>query len=230
MRARLIVAGVLAGAAALAAAVFAVLQFGRIDPSPPSLEDNPRPEIPGEILFQEEEGCLVRAAASGVSRSTVCSPGLVYYSPFFWAEPDAVYVLEGLNGIRVDLLTGEQDPLEAPGISKQQYPPRPPISVHGETAMAEEGDLVVIGTGAREVIASFDVGSRWIDPILWSPDGNWIVVGWYPPHDDGMELWIVSRDGKVRGTLSDDAWNSWVAWRIEGVGFTPELAEDRAVR
>jgi hypothetical protein len=65
MRQRAIVAAVLCGLVAIVAVPVLIFQFGRHDPSPPSLEDKPRPEIPGEVLFFDEDGCVVRARASG---------------------------------------------------------------------------------------------------------------------------------------------------------------------
>ena len=46
MRQRAYVAGILGGVAALLVLVVVVLQFGRYDPSPPSLQENPNPAIP----------------------------------------------------------------------------------------------------------------------------------------------------------------------------------------
>ena len=46
MKARLYVASVLAGLALLVIMVVVVLNYGRHDPSPPSLRDHPNPAIP----------------------------------------------------------------------------------------------------------------------------------------------------------------------------------------
>lgn len=224
MKERLVIAAALGGLAVLALVVIIVFQFGRHDPSPPSLEKHPNPAIPGEILYVGRQNCLVRAAASGAERREVCIPAMPYFEPFAWPEPEAIRVWSRGEIVRVDLETGA---VTGTGVSATQYryPERPPVSVKGERATSEGGDLVIVTTAGREKVASFDIGSRWMEPILWSPDGNWIVIQWYPPRGDRSELWIVSRDGSVRGTIADDASSPWVAWRIEGVGFTPSLEE-----
>jgi hypothetical protein len=221
VKARLAIAGTLAGLAILAAVVVVAFQFGRVDPSPPSLLDRPNPAIPGEILYQEHEGCLVRATASGAGRAEVCSAAVFYYGPFYWVDTETVLVFGGQEIIELDLATGETSSAGIPG-SQYVYPERPPVSVRGERATAEGGTLYAVSSGGRQEITSFDVGSRWIEPVLWSPDGDWLVVQYYPPRGSDSELWIVSRDGETRGTLTDEAIGSWVAWRIEGIGATPE--------
>jgi hypothetical protein len=224
VRARLAIAAALGGVAILATVVVIVFQFGRHNPSPPSLEKSPNAAIPGEILYVGRHNCLVRAAASGAERREVCIPAMPYFEPFAWSEPDAFVAWRGGEFVRVDLATGMITRI-ATAAPPYRYPERPPLSVNGERATAEGGDLVILTRTGREKIASFDVGSSWMEPILWSPDGNWIVVQWSRPRGEGWELWIVSRDGSVRGTIADDAGGMWVAWRIEGVGFTPSLAE-----
>ena len=51
LNARLYVAAVIGGLLALAITIVLVFQFGRHDPSPPSLTDNPNAAIPGKILY-----------------------------------------------------------------------------------------------------------------------------------------------------------------------------------
>mgnify|MGYP003379564532 CR=1 FL=1 len=55
MKTRLYVAAVLGGLALLIAVALVVFAFGRHNPSPPSLQDNPRPEIPGQILYLDQD-------------------------------------------------------------------------------------------------------------------------------------------------------------------------------
>lgn len=228
MRERLAIAGALGGIAVLAAVVFVVFQFGRVDPSPPSLVENPNPAIPGEILYIDNANCLVRAAASGASRTVTCAEELRIPSAFAWVDGDTIAFWEVNALYELDLDTGERRRRTDVTGDDQRFPDQPGFSVNGEQAVTEGGTLYVIGRdGSREKVASFDVGSRWIQAVRWSPDGRWIIVQWYPPRDSGSELWIVSRDGKTRGTLVDEGiWFPFaLGWWIEGVGGEPQLED-----
>jgi hypothetical protein len=220
VRERLIIVGVLAGLALLTGVVFVAFQFGRVDPSPPSLEDTPDRRIPGEILFQSRDGCLTRAYASGDAREELCLPSVVYLEPFAWRELHAIETWNRGEYIRIDLATLTSE--RVPGVWRQLYPQRPPISANGETAVTENGgDITIVSDTGRETIASFDVGDRWVQPLLWSPDGEWLLVEWYPRSSNGSELWVVSRDGSIQGTLATGVRGTWVGWWIDGVGGSP---------
>jgi hypothetical protein len=71
VRTRLYVAAVIAGLALLVVTVIVVANYGRHDPSPPSLRDDPNPVIPGSIIYLNEEQCIIRAAASGAGSEEV---------------------------------------------------------------------------------------------------------------------------------------------------------------
>jgi hypothetical protein len=89
----------------------------------------------------------------------------------------------------------------------------------------EGGELSLLKDGARTKITEFDV-AKYNQPqvVLWSPDSQWILALYYGPHNDGPELWIVSRDGETKGTLTKDVgFGNSVAWRIEGVGAQPDV-------
>lgn len=225
MKQRLIIAAALGGVAILVAVVVIAFQFGRIDPSPPSLRDTPNASIRGEILYTSSQSCVTRADASGLSRQEICFPALLYTGPFAWV--DATTIRAWSQGIvaDVDLLTGARTPVSTTGTGIEKYPPRPPVSSSGETVLVDRGDLYLVSAGGQQKIASFDIGDTWLEPILWSPDDEWLLVRWQPPRDRDSELWIVSRDGSVKGTIATDFQGNWAAWRIDGVGATPAVDE-----
>ena len=234
MKTRLYAAGILAGLAALIVVAVVVFAFGRNNPSPPSLERNPNPAIPGELLFINSDSCFVQAEASGRSRKTrACLPEFFATPQLYWVADDAAQVVrfDQRGGVlwEVDLTTGAQrdtgkvvsvDIWKAGpgGIGGGNYAP------DGTYAVAEHGGgLFLIEDGVRRQIASFDV-PEYSQPqvIVWSPDSQWIVLQYYPQRADGPELWIVSRDGKTRGTVSKDVTNSsGVAWRMAGLPTQP---------
>jgi hypothetical protein len=69
MKQRAVVAAVLGGLVAIIAVPLLIFAYGRHDPSPPSLEDDPVMAIPGTVLFFDEDGCVVEVAASGAQGS-----------------------------------------------------------------------------------------------------------------------------------------------------------------
>src|SRR5688572_13896657 len=71
MKSRALLGATFAGLVGLVAVALAVFQFGRENPSPPSLTKNPNPAIPGELLYRNEDNCLVRAKASGESSEQI---------------------------------------------------------------------------------------------------------------------------------------------------------------
>jgi len=235
MRARLYVVGALGGLAALAVAVVVVLAFGRHDPSPPSLEDEPNPAIPGEILYLDRDGCFVRVAASGASRQRLaCAvPGFGTDSLYWLDDTTAGVVRYSPSGPtlhKVDLKTGVVEQTGTPIRVDQKPPPFGPYSgafaPDGTfAAFDEDGKLFVQQGGARVEVADFDT-PEYNQPqvVLWSPDSQWMLVTYYGPHDDGPELWVISRDGATQGTLAKDlSYGNAVAWRIEGAGVQPAL-------
>ncbi len=231
MKKRLYVGGVFAGVAAILVLVMVVFAFGRNDPSPPSLRDNPNEAIPGEILYLDEDHCFTRAAASGASeRKLACIPQY-YGSTLYWlAENTAgivVYDPRGAVLFEVDLATGatKDTGRVLSGIEK-----RPPAWPYGGAYAPdgtfayfdEKGDFYHLVDGVRTKIGEFDVPEYNIPQVVtWSPDSQWLLVQYYARHDSGPQLWIISRDAKTRGTLSKDVGPPHGAWKIEGVGVQP---------
>lgn len=225
MKSRLAIAATFAGVAVLVAVALVAFQFGRIDPSPPSLRNTPAPSIPGEILYTSGQSCLTRADASGANRHEICYPALLYIGPFTWVDANTIRTWSQGVVADIDLRTGARTPVSKSGSGIEKFPLRPPVSSAGDTVLVDRGDLYLVSAGGQQKIASFDIGDTWLEPIVWSPDGKWILVRWQPPRGRESELWIVSRDGSVKGTLATNFEGNWAAWRIDGVGTTPTVDE-----
>ncbi len=244
MRTRLYVAGVLGGIGLLAGTLVVVVAFGRHNPSPPSLKDNPRPEIAGEILYTDRQACFVIAQASGAGEERLgCT---VAHKPigqqFWWIDDETVEwsYQSGPNEatiVEVDIRTGQQretgkktDPVP---FGWQPFPTR-----FGELQQCLEGPdgtlacidndgrLVMVENDVPTTVAEFDL-PKYNRPNVkgWSPDSQWVVLEYHPQRSNGPELWIISRDGSVRGTLAADTMFTQIAWRIDGVGTWPEPPE-----
>lgn len=229
---------VLGGVVAVAVLIVLIFQFGRHKPSPPSLAANPNISIPGTIVYFDHDGCIVRADASGANRKELyceaeSGPGFltwvdaktVAFARF--DSPTPVWIL-------VDIETGKAT---GTTVAVSQYtsqykgfhfPGQNAISSLGESVSVDQRDGKVfrIVDGIRTEIADFDVREYGGPNIVtWSPDGQWILLQYYPPrNNDGRnELWILSRDGAVRGTLATDARGSPGSWWIDGLGFLPAV-------
>jgi len=223
VRNRLYVAGVLGAVGLLTAVVVVVFALGRYDPGPPSLERNPNPSIPGRLVYVNDDGCIVVAEASGASRGEVHCSALDIYT-VTWVDENTVSFREsrpgpGTGGTVLDLRTGETRP---DGISG--YPMPSPVSVNGDAVSVDEsGSVLVSRGGVIMTIARFDVPRRVTPyPVTWSPDGEWILLAYYPPRDRASELWILSRDGSVQGTIATGVRDT-ASWWIDGRGFAPAL-------
>lgn len=220
MRNRLYAAVVL-GLAAVAVLAVLLVWTGRLDPSPPSLAKEPVPSIPGEILYVDPDGCVVRARASGERREAVACPGTDVVG-LSWLDAETVAYLEAGSGhlvvTRLNLRTGEAT--TTPWASHVQR--SNPVSVRGQRVdFDEEGSVYVVDGTARTKVFDFN-GPEYTRPyfVTWSPDGGWILLAY-----EG-ELWIVSGDGSVAGTLAKTARGSAVAsWWIDGYGYLPELMQ-----
>lgn len=228
VKARFVIAAAVVSLASVAVLVLVVLEFGLRRPSPPSLTKNPDVSIPGEILYRSDVACLIRAPASGASpREEICLPIMDRYGPMSWVEERTVVLAGGPEVAAFDLDTGRQVAVP-PGIVTPD-PMKPVIdgsvAPSGDMAIIDEqGRVYVISGTTKTQIADFDV-ERWeLWVVLWSPDSNWLLLRYQPPRGDDSELWIVSRDGKTKGTLARDQWRGeWASWRIEGVGVTPDF-------
>jgi hypothetical protein len=244
MRTRLYVAGIFGALALLAIALVVVIQFGRHNPSPPLLKDHPRSEIPGEILYQDRDGCFVVAEASGAGATRYSCPfqqGPVG-TEFWWVDETHVqwvYRTGPTDGrvMEVDIVTGQQrdtgEQVSEPDLGfKGPFPPAPGLNdcqeaLDGTFACIDrDGKLAIAEGGTVTRVAEFDL-PEYSRPHVkgWSPDSQWVVLEYYGQRAQGPELWIVSRDGAVRGTLVKDISFTRIAWRIDGVGVWPELPE-----
>lgn len=244
MKQRALLGATFAGLVGLVAVALAVFQFGRENPSPPSLQDNPNPAIPGELLYRDKENCLVRAKASGESFEQVyCgepSPGTGKGSgAAIWIDERTIgFVIhstttpERADIVEVDLETREET-VRTNVANVSIIWDQGALSPEGETAQIDEhGTLVITKSGNRTEVTDFDVNEPYRLRVSgWSPDGQWLVLSYTPPRDNANELWIVSRDGAVRGTLVKLEGNNFygpsgrTSWLIPGVGVTPSLAQ-----
>lgn len=229
MRARLVVAAALSGIGVMVALALVVFQFGVRRPSPPLLAKDPNPAIPGAVLYRKDSACLVRAPASGDGPvRELCLPIVDRYGPMAWWTENTVVFADGPVLVAYDLETGESVPPPAGSF------PTDTMKLGMDTATSPGGDVARVDvdgrlfviTGTRQTeIARFDTEGYRVRVLLWSPDSQWILLLYQPPRGGyTAELWVVSRDGKTKGTLVQDAWPpGWASWRIEGVGVTPAL-------
>ncbi|MGE0601369.1 MAG: hypothetical protein AB7J35_18135 [Dehalococcoidia bacterium] len=235
-RRNLYAAGVLVGLAILVVLVVIVFAFGRRHPSPPSLTDNPRAEIPGEVLYLNRDGCFVRAEASGASsQKLVCLPQLYPSDPLYWPDEQHAGVLQ-YEQSRIVLWTIDLNSGAMADTGKVVSPasgkPMPPglyggaYAPDGAYAYTDDDSVLHVIAGNTNVsVTKFDTAD-YQQPrvILWSPDSQWIALVYYPNRAPGPELWIVSRDGRIKGTLTTTMRSGSIAWRI-GSAVSPPVPE-----
>jgi hypothetical protein len=231
MRARLYVAAVLAGLAALVITILVVINYGRHDPSPPSLRDNPNPAIPGRIIYLDEDQCIIRIDASGAGpeEEVYCLSRNEYVSGLYYVDPGTIlFTRADYAGLRLFELD-----IEARAVRDLGALPAPTkpvdtgaVSPTGEEVFGEyDGRIVLLKDGTRTTIADFDTNDYGgPTPVTWSPDGAWILLRYWGRSNE-MELWIISKDGQARGTLTKHASGSPASWLIEGTGTYPPLPE-----
>ena len=219
MKTRLYVAAVFAGVIAVALLAVLVLGFGRFDPSPPSLAKNPVADIPGEILYIDEDDCIVRARASGERREQIrcAGPSINVVS---WIDASTIgYATFGPGRpvwTELSLTTGRTT-------SSERFPQRQPpdqLSPRGERIDYDrDGSIYRVSDGERAKIVDFDSRNHERPSLVtWSPDGEWLLLRYKD------ELWIVKRDGSVRGTLAKTRpWPQEASWWIDGHGYLPRL-------
>ena len=230
MRVRLYVAAVLAGLALLVITVIVVANFGRHDPSPPSLEVDPNPVIPGSIVYLNEDQCIIRASASGAgSEEIYCLSRNDYLSDIYYVDDTRIlFTRYDSRGQVLFELNTETRTIRDLGL---QSPPTKPVqtglvSPSGEEVFTEyDGRVILLKDGTRTTITEFDTREYGgPSPVTWSPDGQWILLRYWGRKSP--EFWIVSRDGATSGTLTKDASGSPASWLIPGVGTYPPIPED----
>lgn len=221
MKTRLIAMGTVAGVAAMAILLIVVLGFGQKKvPSFPSLEKNPDPSIPGEILFVDVDGCIIRAAASGASREkVVCG----HVEGVQWIDATQIRYWDMKRpdpSVRVrDLATGK----ESAGASTDYRFAASPLASTGDRAISgPEGITIQEADGDLRTLIEYDgPESRWPSFASWSPDGRWLLIG-MPSRDYGRRtLWLFSADGTVKREFARDVQPAAPSWYIEGVGVAP---------
>ena len=230
-RPRVFAASVFAGFAVLALLAVLIFQFGRHDPSPPSLQDNPNPAIPGEVIYLESNSCITRIDASGANRREIVCPGRVD----FVARLDernivyGIYAPAGLPATQRDLVTG-QETVHPAGTTPERFAigayPGDQRSVLGEYITIDpDGSIHRSNSTEPGRTRIFDCDcSQYHGPQFysWSPDGQWAMLVYTPNNGPGQEIWIVSRDGLSAGTLLTAGYNANPSWFIEGKGILPK--------
>jgi WD40 repeat protein len=230
VKTRLYVAAVIGGLALLVVTVVIVANFGRHDPSPPSLRDDPNPAIPGSIIYLDEDQCIVRADASGQGAEEVyCLSRNEYVAGLYYV--DATTILLAVPDSRGLILRELDTTNRAVRDLGLQVTPSKPIETglvapSGEEVFSDyDGSVVILKDGTRTTIAEFDTRNYGgPSPVTWSPDGQWILLRYWD-RSNTTELWIISRDGATQGTLTEDASGSPASWLIEGVGTYPPLPD-----
>lgn len=232
MKERAYVVGVIAGLGGLVVLAVVVLQYGRFDPSPPSLQDHPNASIPGKIAWWDKDGCIVVGEASGASRKQVYCPGEPYGGsgvPFAWQDANTVTYLEYLGPkpqrVSVDVTTGQAS--RAPGPDDGGRTFYQGIAPDGTSAQVDEdGQVWVIEAGQRRKVYDFSVPEHHTPGVIsWSPDSRWMVLTYDRPRGeyDRFEIWLLARDGSAAGTLTEHARGyGGVAWWLDGVGGWPK--------
>jgi hypothetical protein len=233
IRDRLYAVLVVGGVVAVALLLVLIFRFGRHDPSPPSLRSNPNPSISGVIVYFDRDGCIIRVDASGATRQELYCEGTQGPRIVSWVDAKTVafarFVAPAAVWVLVDVETRQAT--QTGGIAGQYkgFPgPGSAVSPSGDTISVDQrdGKVFLVAGGVRTQIADFDVREYGGPNVLtWSPDGQWILLQYYPPRsDDGRsELWILSRDGVIKGTLATDAFGTAASWWIEGQGFLPAV-------
>ncbi|WP_322797089.1 hypothetical protein [Tepidiforma sp.] len=223
-RDRWFAAAVLGGLAAVLVSAVIALGWGRKNVSPPDLTETPNPAIPGQVLYVDADSCLILADASGAARRQVACTGVVpagvylpdaatvaYLDPR--PSPGRLVVLNAADGSQLDVRT----------VAETAFPGVPTAPDGTEAYARSDGRVQLLRDGKELAVLAFDDVEWGPRPLGWSPDSQWLVLAYDHPRKSATELWIVSRDGTVRGTIANDASGAGIAWRIEGVGTWPPV-------
>lgn len=134
--------------------------------------------------------------------------------------PDGEFAVSTFN-----LRTGERGSGKVVS-SSQLFPFAGPVaqeSSRGERiSVSPTGEVTILSGTSKVQIADFDVAEYRAPQFLtWSPDGEWMLLSYW--NDDASELWVLSRDGKTRGTLATGLRQPVASWYIEGYGAWPKV-------
>lgn len=230
-RQRLISWAVICTLAATVVIAVVVLVFGSRSPSPPSLLDKPHGGIPGDILFRDESQCVVFAPASGATPTKISCRD-TNPSPLTWIDDETVGVVKEVDGqrvlLRIEVGTGDEigrAPVPEHLRKQEGVVSLEPVSSKGARARVDDrGRLFVRDSdGQEKEVANFDTQASRLQPITWSPDGEWLMLYYTPEHDFSRnELWIVGRDGRDAGLFYRGTAAPFVSWRIDGLGHSPQ--------
>ena len=224
MRTRLYVAAVFMGVVGSALFAVLIIQFGGDDPSPPSLQDNPRLEIPGALVFVDKKGCVSVIQASGADRKQVACPVGPGLQEVTWVDEGRVayrgYDRNADEWIAIDVATGKETLL---GPGPDSYQNASLVSAQGERLVVDRSGDIYVARGA-ETARFFEFHGNADDGlpefVTWSPDGEWVVLRYWPDE----ELWIIRRDGSIAGSLGGSLVggpDGRFSWLIPGAGKVP---------
>ncbi len=223
MRTRLYVASVVGGVAAVLVTAFLVFKIGQVDPSPPSLKDNPHDEITGAILYVGTDDCVYRAQASGRTTERIICPSIGdYINGVSWQDAGKfsyfTYDSAGEQEVEVDIASRKETQLPPRPLSKPPLSfPYSPVSARGERISIDpEGDVYRVDGGRERIFDFKGVEGDRPEVLTWSPDGEWVALF----HYRSEQIWIVRRDGTVAGTLANSARPS-ISWWIDGLPPQP---------
>ena len=228
---RVLVAGVFSGLAVVILLAVVIFQFGRRDPSPPSLQDHPNPAIPGDIVYLATNDCIIWIDASGGNKREVVCPGRADFVTRL-DERTIVYGLYGPPGSPLtqrDLVSGQevrypftQSPDKFfPGVASDQ---RSPLD---EFITIDRDGSVYRSNGTepgRVLIFDCDCPQHQAPSFgTWSPDGQWVMLTYWNNRSGDREIWILARDGSFAGTLATlSGAGGQPSWFIGGKGVLPK--------
>ena len=232
-RQRLFVAGVFASFAVLLLLSVVIFQFGRRNPSPPSLQDHPNPAIPGEVIYLATNSCITRISASGANKQEIVCPGRVDYLARLdeRAIVYGFYFPSGGPATQRDLVTGQEAVLDATMNPDKLFTPHTGANQRSvlDEFITVDPDGSVYRSNSTEPGRTriFDCDcANYRSPqfLTWSPDGQWVMVTYWKNDNAQQQLWIIARDGSFAGTLAAAGPNANASWFIEGKGVLPKSA------
>jgi len=232
-RQRLFVAGVFASFAVLLLLSVVIFQFGRRNPSPPSLQDKPNPAIPGEVIYLARNSCVTRISATGANKQEIVCPGRVDY--LVRLDDRAIvygfYFPSGGPATQRDLVTGQEAVLDATMNPDKLFTPHTGANQRSvlDEFITVDPDGSVYRSNSTEPGRTriFDCDcANYRSPqfLTWSPDGQWVMVTYWKNDNAQQQLWIIARDGSFAGTLAAAGPNANASWFIEGKGVLPKSA------